>query len=268
MQSIVHNIGEYIIPILKVSKFKETGVLTPKEFELSGDYLVEKYPTWSWESCPDDKKRSYLSPNKQYLLTKKVPCFTRAVFDENMPLDSSSHEIFKDQNNFQIIEYHHYSQPQDCINSKSSFHSRSQPIDSNVIISEEELKSNTINSSFRRIVHTRSYDLTITYDKYYQTPRLWLFGYDESGIPLQSVQIYQDISQDHARKTVTIEQHPFLSLQMASIHPCKHAPLMKKMIEHYDSEGRDIQVNQYIILFLKFMSSVLPTVEYDYTVSI
>ncbi len=29
------------------------------------------------------------------------------------------------------------------------------------------------------IVQTRTYDLHITYDKYYQTPRLWLFGYDE-----------------------------------------------------------------------------------------
>lgn len=29
------------------------------------------------------------------------------------------------------------------------------------------------------IIHTRTYDLHITYDKYYQTPRLWLTGYDE-----------------------------------------------------------------------------------------
>ena len=29
------------------------------------------------------------------------------------------------------------------------------------------------------IVTTRTYDLHITYDKYYQTPRLWITGYDE-----------------------------------------------------------------------------------------
>ena len=29
------------------------------------------------------------------------------------------------------------------------------------------------------ILRTRTYDLHITYDKYYQTPRLWLTGYDE-----------------------------------------------------------------------------------------
>ena len=30
------------------------------------------------------------------------------------------------------------------------------------------------------IVCTRTYDLNITYDKYYQTPRLWLTGYNEN----------------------------------------------------------------------------------------
>lgn len=29
------------------------------------------------------------------------------------------------------------------------------------------------------ILQTRTYDLNITYDKYYQTPRLWLSGHDE-----------------------------------------------------------------------------------------
>lgn len=29
------------------------------------------------------------------------------------------------------------------------------------------------------IIHTRTYDLHITYDKYYQTPRIWLTGYNE-----------------------------------------------------------------------------------------
>lgn len=31
------------------------------------------------------------------------------------------------------------------------------------------------------VFKNRSYDLSITYDFYYQTPRLWLFGYSEDG---------------------------------------------------------------------------------------
>lgn len=29
------------------------------------------------------------------------------------------------------------------------------------------------------LVQGRTYDCSITYDKYYQTPRMWLLGYDE-----------------------------------------------------------------------------------------
>ena len=43
-------------------------------------------------------------------------------------------------------------------------------------ISKEEPASN--------ILKTRIYDLSITYDTYYQTPRLWLTGYDEYSNPL------------------------------------------------------------------------------------
>lgn len=38
------------------------------------------------------------------------------------------------------------------------------------------------------IKKTRTYDLSITYDKYYQTPRLWLTGYNEEGLPLKKEQ--------------------------------------------------------------------------------
>lgn len=36
-----------------------------------------------------------------------------------------------------------------------------------------------ISEASGEIIQTRTYDLNITYDKYYQTPRLWLTGHDE-----------------------------------------------------------------------------------------
>jgi len=72
---------------------------------------------------------------------------------------------------------------------------------------------------------TRTYDLHITYDKYYQTPRLWLFGYSEDRKQLTVEEMYEDVSQDHARKTVTMEIHPNLpGPPMASVHPCRYTP--------------------------------------------
>ncbi len=72
---------------------------------------------------------------------------------------------------------------------------------------------------------------------------------------------------DHAQKTVTIETHPHVSMSLASIHPCKHANVMIKIIQHLQEEGKDLRVDQYLLLFLKFLSSIIPTIEYDYTTS-
>lgn len=35
----------------------------------------------------------------------------------------------------------------------------------------------------QNLLQVRTYDCLITYDKHYQTPRFWLFGYDEVSSP-------------------------------------------------------------------------------------
>lgn len=115
------------------------------------------------------------------------------------------------------------------------------------------------------IVYPRRYDVSITYDKYWQTPRIWLFGYDEHNNPLPPASIFDDIISDYAKKTVTIEPHPHLGTPHASIHPCQHAAAMLRIIQALSECGRPPVVEQYMFIFLKFMQSVMPTIEYDYT---
>lgn len=91
---------------------------------------------------------------------------------------------------------------------------------------------------------------------------------------------------------MTIEPFPHSSLSMASVHPCKHSSVMKKVIERMDKgvveaqrkererekkEGKGkwglkkkgtkegakeeegpegLRVDQYLVVFLKFMSSI------------
>ncbi|KAK9825179.1 hypothetical protein WJX81_003345 [Elliptochloris bilobata] len=117
------------------------------------------------------------------------------------------------------------------------------------------------------IVKTRTYDLLITYDKYYRVPRFWLVGYDEARQPLTPHQILQDVSEEHARKTITVDPFPHTAVRAASIHPCKHASVMQKLGAMAESSGRPFQVESYLVLFLKFIASVIPTIEYDYTMA-
>ncbi len=77
--------------------------------------------------------------------------------------------------------------------------------------------------------------------------------------------MFSDISEDHAKKTVTIESHPHLNFPCAFIHPCKHSAVMKKIVGRMLENGKTPRVDLYLFLFLKFISAVIPTIEYDFT---
>lgn len=66
-----------MIFVLQESRFKQTGVVTPNEFVIAGDHLVHTCPTWEWANGDDCKIKSYLPKNKQYLITRNVPCLRR-----------------------------------------------------------------------------------------------------------------------------------------------------------------------------------------------
>jgi len=112
----------------------------------------------------------------------------------------------------------------------------------------------------------RSYDLSIYYDFCYQTPRLWLFGYAEDNQVLSKEDMLEDIMADYANKTVTFETHPHRGAEKwASIHPCNHGKVMKKFNDTIASNGGDQKPHQSLFVFLKFIFSVVPTIEYDFT---
>ena len=97
--------------------------------------------------------------------------------------------------------------------------------------------------------------------------------------------MYEDFSADHANKTITMETHPHLpGPPQASVHPCKHASTMKKLLDQIAEGGGELGVHQYLIVFLKFVQvwaglftslkmldllnyfqAIIPTIEYDFT---
>jgi ubiquitin-like-conjugating enzyme ATG3 len=59
-----------------------------------------------------------------------------------------------------------------------------------------------------------------------------------------------------------------MKIMQLSIHPCQHAAAMLRILDALNECGKVPQVDQYLIIFLKFIQSVIPTIEYDYTVSV
>ncbi|KAL3908094.1 MAG: hypothetical protein SGARI_003217, partial [Bacillariaceae sp.] len=69
------------------------GVLTPEEFVRAGDQLVYRCPTWQWEAGEESKRKSYLPEDKQYLITRNVPCQNRvSAMETNMKMEDGDGE--------------------------------------------------------------------------------------------------------------------------------------------------------------------------------
>ena len=75
------------------------------------------------------------------------------------------------------------------------------------------------------------------YSLAYRTPRIYLSGYLPNGQPLPPHLMMEDIVGDYKDKTVTLEDFPFFAnnVKMASVHPCKHAPVMKTLLDRADA---------------------------------
>uniref|UniRef100_A0A8C5L0Q7 Ubiquitin-like-conjugating enzyme ATG3 n=1 Tax=Jaculus jaculus TaxID=51337 RepID=A0A8C5L0Q7_JACJA len=263
-------VAEYLTPVLKESKFKETGVITPEEFVAAGDHLVHHCPTCKQMEYSneleaiiedDDGDGGWVDTYRNTGITG----ITEAV--KEITLESK--DSMKLQDCSALCEEDEEEDEGEAADMEENEESGSLETDEATLDTRktvEACKATADAGGEDAILQTRTYDLYITYDKYYQTPRLWLFGYDEQRQPLTVELLYEDISQDHVKKTVTIENHPHLSSSpMCSVHPCRHAAVLKKIIETVAEGGGELGVHMYLLIFLKFVQAVIPTIEYDYT---
>lgn len=280
---------EYMAPTLQKTAFLERGVLTPEEFVRAGDELVFRCPAWSWESGTNHK--SYLPRDKQYLVTRNVPCPTR-VADMESQLGLLQQQNGDDEGDWLVStiaksnargsiedEFDILDEEGEVVNLESPASKNVEEVeeyadmadyeDDNVLSDDAAA---AIPSDNDNLLKVRTYDLSITYDKYYQTPRVWLSGRSAEGQPLSGSDMFQDVMSDYANKTVTIEHHPHVSGPHASIHPCKHGQVMKtivrNLIQSGNAEDEGPSVEMYLFIFLKFVSSIIPTIAYDFTMDV
>lgn len=334
MPSILSNLKsarEYITPTLKSTAFLSRGVLTPEEFVAAGDELVFKCPTWTWEAGDPSKRKKHLPKDKQYLITRNVPCTARvsslenvvavnndepggcdghddsdwlvsqvltaeeqqrraekALEDEFDILDDEGETVVKNTDGGveKDVAKLSISDGQDATKNKKDddeeeddeYADMADFEDDNILEDEAAVTTTTAQSSNNNndsdnanIIRVRSYDLSITYDKYYQTPRIWLMGYTDDGSnrPLTGDEMMNDVISDYAHRTVTVENHPHVSGPHASIHPCQHGAVMKTIVKNLSKDSTEgPSVEMYLFIFLKFVSSMIPTINYDFTMDV
>lgn len=279
---------EWAYPTLKNSAFLEKGVLTPEEFVRAGDELVFKCPTWQWEGGASDKQKSHLPPNKQYLVTRNVPCQTRVQsMENNMAVEADDGEdsdwlvstVIKEkpiEDEFDILDEEGMVVPKEetkVEEEEEDEYADMADFEEDVLVDDAAAAPTTDQEEESNLVKVRTYDLSITYDKYYQTPRVWMMGYTaETHQPLTGSQMLEDVISDYANRTVTIETHPHVAGPHASIHPCQHGKVMKTIVRNLISASEEGDegpaVEMYLFIFLKFVSSIIPTINYDFTMDV
>eukprot|EP00037_Helgoeca_nana_P008617 m.76762 g.76762 ORF g.76762 m.76762 type:complete len:324 (+) comp19054_c0_seq1:68-1039(+) len=279
------------------STFQKTGKLTPDEFVRAGDYLVENFPTWKWCSGVDDKKRAHLPPDKQYLVTRDVPAMPPpdvsgpAVGEDGVVMgvvdnmveddwvatgDVTTHggdddvaekveELQPDTETTAPTDDDDGDDDDDDVESLDNFdytESAVKEVDTAALASGAAAAG----AGEETFMSTRTYDVHVTYDTYYSTPRVWFFGYDAEHEPLKGADWQNDFSPEHVNKTVTHEAHPHEGFSCPSIHPCKHAAAMLRMITlALGGQEGELDVKFYLLIFLKFIQTIVPNIEYDHT---
>ncbi|SZF01782.1 unnamed protein product [Blumeria hordei] len=344
-------------PVSHTSTFRTNGQITPGEFVAAGDYLVYKFPTWSWaDASPITKRASYLPAGKQFLVTRGVPCHRR--IDENFAGDAGHDETVVgdgglgrgsagDEDDGWLrtggLAASQEARARDVRTVDESGNMGDREVEEDDDIPDMEDEEDDEDAIIRdpgpgtSESSRRTYTLYIAYAPYYRTPRLFLQGYLANSQPLAPRLMMEDIVGEYKDKTVTLEDFPYFSenMKMASLHPCKHASVMKLLLDRADAalkirrerqrqgkanysdytsmcglvddfnqisvkeetkkvilegakagaNGNDewevlqndaeahddevaIRVDQYLVVFLKFMASVTPGIEHDFTMSV
>lgn len=359
LQSTISTWRDRLAPVSRTSTFRTSGQITPEEFVLAGDYLVYKFPSWSWADASSPSKRvSYLPAGKQFLVTRGVPCHRR--LNDNFAGDANfDDEIVRDylsggagdaeggdddgwlrtggggerhESTIRDVRTVDESGKEEAAEEEEEIPDMEDDDDEEAIIREPVGKSSTTQP-------TRTYNLYITYANFYRTPRLYLSGYLSASEPLPPQLMMEDIVGDYKDKTVTLEDFPWFdgNMKMASVHPCRHASVMKTLLDRADAAlklrleklkqaaessspqekaklaqpergleglvddikglsladaqkqgdktaqaGGDewevlqhdeddqiaIRVDQYLVVFLKFIASVTPGIEHDFTMGV
>jgi ubiquitin-like-conjugating enzyme ATG3 len=222
---------ESFVPIPTVSQFISKGTLTPDEFVSAGNALTEEITMngWTWQSGIPSENKRYLPEEKQFLLLTNV---------KSLPVELEKLKEYTEPDSDTLL----FQPEEETTDNKMAE-------DEDVLSVEEE----------SLLEDRRTFEISIVYDRYYRTPRVFLSGTNYEGKRLAPETVLSYVSPQHANKTITIELHPHLNELCVSIHPCMHPHTMKRFIHDYLQRQEEFHLKMYMPLFLQFISCIVPT---------
>jgi len=249
-----------VVPLLGSSCFHTHGMLMPKEFVLAGDELVSKCGTWRWCSGSDEGKLDYLPKNKQFLVCSNIPDqYTEAMVintdDEWSVCKPKEKELWSIVND----DFSNDDESLDDINRAMTDN------DQSYIENVENIEDDDDVTVECNIVESCRYDISITYNNYYRTPQFWIIGYNIDRSVMSSYDLLNRVSNEHTNKTATIEAHPHTMIHQLSIHPCRHSSTMLSLINMMKPENG---VASALFIFIKMVSTIMPNLNYDFTLNV
>lgn len=263
------------------STFPDNGLLTPQEFEQAGDHLVKYFSAWSWQAAQTPHLRdSQLPTNKQYLvITQCVSRYRIADLDraltEELDTDADAMVVSKaddgpsnDSTAQSPLDTHEHSKNGNATSRPTENANADDLVDDNeaCVVAPPDADDPTGSD-------LRSYTLRVTYNKFFRMPSLWVGGFNSLQEPLTQEEIFEDVAQEYRAKTITLVRFPFAeNLYLLEMHPCNHGNIMHRVVRGWKRLGWDPvtepRVHLTLLVFLKMLSSVIPTISYDFTITV
>lgn len=283
------DIHKKIIGPKTVSTFQKTGQLTAKEFVEAGDALTTLLPSWEW-AAGDAKIKEFLPPDKKYLIFRNCKSLQRCttLYDvEGADVDAGDDWVATHSGHEERRQRRHEEElarqlaAEEARKAKAAAAAAKPKDDDDDGFYDDDDKDDDIapDDGVTETTSCRLYNVSIVYDEYYQSPRVYLAGYSEKdrSKPLTAQEMYEDVFSENRDKTVTIDPHPFDRSLCISIHPCRHAETMKRILDGYAARLEEAQEGmpasekvefvfppeKALFVFLKFIASVVPTIDYD-----
>jgi ubiquitin-like-conjugating enzyme ATG3 len=299
LRSTLNSWREYLTPAYHTSTFSSTGEITPEEFVEAGDYLTYKFPTWQWLRAPASKQRSFLPEDKQVLVTRRVPSLVRAekceevLIEEGVDEDGWTTTLNPQRNDRAHVEEPEIEEIDDLVDETAEDNE-----------DDEEYAATCQGNSQKRfydlyIYYSTAYRVPRMYLVGYDangtplTPKEMFedisADYRDKTVTIEKAPFLND--------TTTVSIHPcrhsavMKVLINRAIAAAKNKQnkddLLKgvkklgladneesaqddewEQLDDNDAKKLDqqvVRVDQYLVIFLKFITSVTPGIEHDYT---